>query len=186
MSPRPSRRDEMTAAALIALKQHGSGATSVGRLAKMTGLSKAAFTYHFGSKEALLLELASPLTDELRALEHRHSPSPDNPAEIRALLDDYLTVLSEHSDIAAWIDADKAVLNDPNIGPLLLRSNRFMRRALTAGDRTDSARVQASAILGMLWRPLRNLGEDHVHRARDELLTMAVDAVGSMRARRGP
>lgn len=181
VSPRPSRKADMTAAALTALKQYGYVGTSMDRLATMTGLSKAAFTYHFESKETLLLEVASPLTNELQALEKRHPSVPEWPGEIRELLDDYLTVLTEHGEIVAWIDADKAVLNHPLIGALLLRSNRFMRRALTAGDRTDRARVQASAILGMLWRPLRNLGKDHVRGAREQLLTMAVDAVGAIR-----
>lgn len=181
MSPRPSRRDELVRAALAAFSEHGYEATSVGRLAASTGLSKAAFTYHFTSKDALLIEIASPLLDALRAVASRHPRAPEWPAGVRELLADYVDALIAHADVVTWIDGDKSVLNHPALGEELRRSNAHMRRALAGGARTKRAGVQAAAVLGMMWRPMRNLDSRNVAAQRDSLLDLAVAAVGTVR-----
>lgn len=171
----------MTQAALAALTQHGYEATSVAKLASLTGLSKAAFTYHFQSKEALLIEIAMPLIDDLCALEDQHPQHPASLDEVRDLLADYLSCLIRHGAVVAWIDADKAVLNHPDIGAKLQRSNRFMRNALAGAAASPSSLVQASAVLGMLWRPMRNIGSRDVERSRETLLTLTLATVEEIR-----
>ncbi len=171
-------------AALAAFIDSGYEATSVGRLASLTGLSKAAFTYHFESKDALLDEIASPLLDALAGVVRRHPAEPGWPDGVAALLGDYLDALFAHADVVVWIDGDKAVLNHPQLGARLRRINSRMRRALAGGDRSERARVQAAAVTGMLWRPMRNLGAPRTQRAREALLDLAVDAVGTVRGLR--
>lgn len=168
-------------AAVTALIDHGYEATSIAELASVTGLSKAAFSYHFDSKDALLVEIAAPLLRGLEDVAQNHPASPNWPDGIRALLADYLDVLIEHGDVVTWIDGDKAVLNHPELGEQLRQCNVSIRRALTGGDWSDRARVQSAAILGMLWRPMRNLDAGDVKDAREALLTLAVDAVGTVR-----
>ncbi len=184
MSPRRSRREELVDAALEAFIDSGFQATSVARLASLTGLSKAAFTYHFDSKDALLVEIALPLLQALGDAQRRHPAEPDWPDGVAALLGDYIDALFAHADIVTWIDGDKAVLNHPQLGPKLRRSNARMRRALAGDDRSERARVQAAAVIGMLWRPMRNLQAARVARARDAVLDLAVDAVGTVRGLR--
>ena len=72
-----NRRDTLLAAALNSFTQRGYDATSVAELATATGMSKAAVSYHFRSKNDLLHAVADPLLD-------RHLPL--RPAE----LDPYL------------------------------------------------------------------------------------------------
>jgi len=182
--PRPSRRDDLVDAATAAFIEHGYEATSVGRLAALTNLSKAAFTYHFESKDALLEEIAAPLLEDLDELAERHPILPEWPGGVKALLGDYIDVLIAHGDVVTWIDGDKAVLNHPALGSRLRHSNEFMRRAIAGGSRSERARVQAAAVLGMLWRPMRNLDTDNVVRARDALVDLAVDAAGTVRRAR--
>jgi AcrR family transcriptional regulator len=108
-----NRRDALLAAALEGFTHRGYDATSIAELAATTGMSKAAVSYHFRTKDDLLHALADPLLDSMDAIVERHPRAPGWPGEVRALLDDYLTTLTEHSRIAAWVDTDKAVLNHP-------------------------------------------------------------------------
>jgi AcrR family transcriptional regulator len=117
-------------------------------------MSKAAVSYHFGTKNDLLHALADPLLDSLDALVERHPPAPRWPDGVRALLADYITTLTEHSQVAAWVDSDKAVLNHPEIGARLHRNLDTMCQAMTGSIPDGSAAgVRATAALGSLWRP---------------------------------
>src|SRR5919206_5275860 len=94
-------------AALDGFATRGYDATSVADLAAATGMSKAAVSYHFRTKNDLLHALVDPLLDRLDALVARHWRTPD---EVRSLLDEYLQILTDNQSVAAWIDSDKAVL----------------------------------------------------------------------------
>lgn len=180
---RTSRRDQLLDAALATFTERGYEATSVGRLARQTGLSKAAFTYHFATKESLLDEIADPLVTALETVVERHPTFPAWPDEVRALLSDYLEALVEHADLVTWIDGDKAVLNHEVLGERLRVCNERARRALIGSRGSQRAHVQAAAVLGMLWRPMRNLDSTGVERAAEALLDLAVDAVETIRGR---
>jgi AcrR family transcriptional regulator len=82
----------------------GYDGTTIAELAAATGMSKAAVSYHFPTKNDLLHALADPLLNDLDALIQRHPPAPTWPDQVRALLDDYLTTLTEHRQVAAWLD----------------------------------------------------------------------------------
>ncbi|NNF63220.1 MAG: TetR/AcrR family transcriptional regulator [Acidimicrobiia bacterium] len=181
MSPRPSRRDELVEAALSAFSERGFEGTSIGQLSDATGVSKAAFTYHFASKEELLAEAVGPFLDRLGEVKRRHPDAPSWPDGVRALLEDYMGVLMEHEEVVTWIDGDKSVLNHPSLGRQLRESNKAMRSALAGEDRSKRARVEAAAVLGMLWRPMRNLDASEVDSTRDTLIDLAVEAVGTIR-----
>jgi AcrR family transcriptional regulator len=111
-----NRRAALLTAALDAFARRGYDATSVAELAAATGMSKAAVSYHFRTKNDLLHAVADPLLDSLDALLERHPPVPRWPDQVLALLGDYLAALTEHRQVAAWVDSDKAVLNHPQIG----------------------------------------------------------------------
>ena len=170
-----NRRDVLLGAALNGFTQRGYDATSVAELAAATGMSKAAVSYHFRTKNDLLHAIADPLLDSLDALIDRHPTTPDWPGGVRALLEDYLTALTDHSQIAAWVDSDKAVLNHPQIGARLHRNTDTICQAITAATADGTAAtVRAIAALGSLWRPLRTLTPAQLATHRDALIHAAM------------
>src|SRR6266571_3220849 len=170
-----NRRDVLLSAALEGFAQRGYDGTSVAELAAVTGMSKAAVSYHFRTKNDLLHALADPLLDGLDALVERHPPAPTWPDGVRALLDDYLSTLTEHSQVAAWVDTDKAVLNHPQIGARLHRNTNTICQAITASTADGTAAtVRATAALGSLWRPLRTLTPAQLATHRDALIHAAM------------
>lgn len=152
-SKKDNRRPDLLDAALEAFVDRGYEGTSVAELATATGLSKAAFVYHFDSKEQLLFELSSPLLDDLDVVVDRHE---SQESDLSAFLGDYLDVLCLHHQVAAWVDGDKSILNHGDLGGRLDANNRRVHRLLTGPRPNAMARAQASAVLGMLWRPVRN------------------------------
>lgn len=151
-----NRRNDLLEAAMDAFVDRGYEGTSVAELAGATGLSKAAFVYHFASKEKLLFELASPLLDDLDLVAERHEAIPGPQRSTAAVLDDYLDALCRHNQAAAWIDGDKSVLNHGDLGARLDVNNRRVHRLLTGPRPSAAAQAKASAVLGMMWRPIRN------------------------------
>jgi len=149
-----NRREDLLDAAIAAFVDRGYEGTSVADLASVTGLSKAAFVYHFESKEQLLFELAEPLLDELDVV--ANSDESDGAADVRVLLGDYLAALCSHRQVVEWLDGDKSILNHGDLGSRLDVNNQRMHALLARGHPTKVNRAQASAILGMLWRPVRN------------------------------
>lgn len=150
-----NRREDLVNAALDAFVDRGYEGTSVADLAEATDLSKAAFVYHFASKEELLFELSTPLLEELDAVVADHMSATDN-RTVRDLLADYLEALWRHREVAAWIDGDKSILNHGDLGARLEANNRRMHQLLVGPRPSGLGRAKASAILGMLWRPVRN------------------------------
>ncbi len=182
-----NRRDALLTAALQGFTQRGYDGTSVAELATATGMSKAAVSYHFPTKNDLLHALADPLLDSLDALVERHPQPPEWPDEVQALLDDYLTTLTEHSQVAAWIDTDKAVLNHPEIGARLHRNTDRMSHALT-GSTADgtAAAARAMAALGSLWRPVRALTPAQLATHRDAIIHAAMASCAPTHTRPDP
>lgn len=170
-----SRRNEMLGVALEIFAARGFAATSIGDLAKATGLSKAAFSYHFSDKDEILVELAMPLLERLEEVVAKRAPAATNEDRL-ALLDDYLGALLDHRLVAVWMDGDKSVASHPTVGRRLKANNRRMSELLSLGD-GRAARVRASALLGSMWRPIRNLPEIDVAAYRRELTTAALEGL---------
>jgi AcrR family transcriptional regulator len=179
---RRNRRDDVLAAALEAFKQGGYEGTSIGHIVGSLGMSKAAFGYHFGPKEQLLIELVGPVLDDLASALDRFPRHPSWPDEGQELLSAYLDVLIEHRDLVIWIDGDKAVLEHPTLGMRLAESNRRVREAVRGDNRSSAARLGASAVLGALWRPLRDVTDVDAARERDVMLAAAVAVAETVRA----
>ena len=170
-----NRRDVLLNAALDSFSRRGYDATSVAELATATGMSKAAVSYHFRTKNDLLHAIADPLIDSLDALIDRHPTRPHWPDEVQDLLEDYLTALTDHNQVAAWVDSDKAVLNHPAIGARLHHNTERMCQAITGSTANGTAAtVRATAALGSLWRPIRTLTPAQLATHRDALLHTAM------------
>ena len=178
---RRNRKDELLAAAVEAFQERGFEGTSVADLVETLGMSKAAVGYHLESKEQLLVQLVTPFLDELEAALDRFPRHPSWPDQGRTLLAAYLDVLVEHRDLVTWIDGDKAVLEHPVLGKRLADSNRRVRDAIRGDNRSAAARLGASAALGALWRPLRNLTDVDAAAQREALLEAAMAVVRTVR-----
>jgi AcrR family transcriptional regulator len=177
-----SRRDELLAAALEAFQERGYDGTSVADIVDVLGMTKAAFGYHLDSKEQLLIELVTPLLDDLDATLDHFPRHPSWPGEGGRLLGAYFDVLLRHRDLVVWIDGDKAVLGHPIVGRRLAESNRRVREAIRGDNRSAAARLGASAALGAMWRPLRNLTDLDAEREKEAMLTIAMAVVGTVRS----
>ena len=153
-----NRRNELMEAAIEAFIERGYEGTSVADLVEAVGMSKAAFGYHFATKDALLIELATPLLTDLASLEPGATTD-------RAYVGDYLDVLLRHASVVAWIDGDRTALSHPEIGRSL--SDHLERMRTAWGDGTEAGEVRASMALAALWRPIRNLDDHQVARTRD-------------------
>ena len=180
--PRSSRRDELLSVALEAFQDSGYDGTSVADIVDAVGMTKAAFGYHLDSKEDLLIELVTPLLDDLDAAINGYSRHPSWPGELGRLLSAYLDVLLRHRALVVWIDGDKAVLSHPTVGRRLAESNRRVRDAIRGDDRSAAARVGASAALGAMWRPLRNLTDLDAEQEKEAMLSFAMAVVGTVRS----
>jgi AcrR family transcriptional regulator len=157
-----NRRSELTEAAIEAFVEHGFEGTSVADLVTVVGMSKAAFGYHFESKDALLVELATPLLDALAQLETAITTDPEDIAR-------YLDVLLTHADVVAWIDGDRSALSHPVVGT---RISDHLSRVRTAwGDGSDAGEVRASMAIAALWRPIRNLEDRQIVATKDTVIT---------------
>ena len=171
-----SRRGEMLEASLAAFAKRGFEGTSIADLAADTGLSKAAFSYHFAGKDEILVELAVPLIEDLEGVT-AGQVAVEGTDELRSLLERYVDALLRHQEVVAWLDGDKAALNHPEIGRRLTQTNRAMRRLVTGGAAGRSARIRGAAALGAMWRPIRNLSDIDVTVHRDEIVTMVLDGL---------
>ena len=180
-SAQVNRREDLLDAALEAFIERGYEGTSVADLARATSMSKAAFVYHFSSKDQLLFELSTPLLDELDEVVAAHETRNGHDATSkRELLAAYLEALWRHRDVAAWIDGDKSILNHGDLGARLDANNRRAHRLLVGPRPSGARRAKASAILGMLWRPLRNGYLGSSAQTRREIVDLASTAAATL------
>lgn len=165
-----NRRDELLDAALRLFAEQGFDGASVADLVGEVGMSKAAFGYHFASKDDLLVELVSPLMDSLEQTVDAYPRHPRFPGELELMLSDYIDALLGHRTVVIWVDGDKAITSHPTIGKRLRANNQAMRRAIRGDNPSSVSRLLAASALGMVWRPIRNLVEVDVEKQKAALL----------------
>ncbi len=172
--PRPSRRDDVLAAALPLFVQWGYEGTAISTIAQEVGITKAAVTYHFPSKEDLLGALAAPLLDALDAVVPPPGAAPAWPDGVHDLVDTYLEILLAHRELTVWLEGDRAVLVNSAVGARLRDNHDRMRAALVVGRTDPRAQIAASIALGALWRPVRKIDPADVDQHRDLLVESAM------------
>jgi AcrR family transcriptional regulator len=164
----------MLEVALDMFAERGFDGTSIAELANATGLSKAAFSYHFAGKDEILVELAEPLIADMEQAVAKHQEGLDVDT-IESLLGDYIDALLRHRKAAVWIDGDKSVSSHPEVGARLDQVNLAMRRLIVGGDTDAEALVWAASVLGAIWRPVRNLTDIDVSHHRSQILSAALE-----------
>jgi AcrR family transcriptional regulator len=173
MKVRKNRRDEIRSIALELFSVAGYEGTSISDIAARLDISKAAISYHFASKDDLLVSLVEPLLDELEGVIAAH-PDPDWPDGVRALAGDYFDALVADQRLAVWVDTDRAVLSHPALGRRRRKVQDALVHAVTGPGADPADVVRATAFVGGLLRPLRRLPAADLIANRAALLDAAL------------
>lgn len=130
--------------ALTLFGEHGYHGTSMQRIAGALGVTRAAFYYHYASKQDLLRALAEPLVADFEALAHTTSHDVD------AMLAGYLDVLLAHERVLRFVANDPAVQADADVGARLRRAYERITGALADTTEGPDRDLRAACALGAL------------------------------------
>jgi AcrR family transcriptional regulator len=133
--------------ALTLFGEHGYHGTSMQRIADALGVTRAAFYYHYASKQDLLRALAEPLVAEFEILAER---SAGQRHDVDTVLAGYLDVVLAHSRILRFVANDAAVQADADIGVRLRSSYERITGALAASADGPEPEVRAACALGAI------------------------------------
>jgi len=174
-----SRRDLVLNTAQELFAQRGYDGTPISQIAAGAGVSKAAVSFHFESKETMLAELVEPLLSDLEAVFdlQRDRSWPDGVWEIAG---DFLDTLVRHHQVAVWVDSDRGVHDRAPFGERLLAIHSMLVDVLCANSDRTSERVKAISAAGGFWRPLRTLTQEEIIAHRQAILTAALSSYGEV------
>lgn len=160
---RPSRRaeDELGAssqrfvdAALDLFIEHGFRGTSLQMIGDRLGVSKAAVTYHFPSKDELLLAVVRPSLEDLsRVLDQVESVKRES-ARRRQTLHAYVDHLIRHRRVTSWLARDVSALTHETILETAEGLGDRIDRLLTDSAGDALAQVWGAAIVQALTGPV--------------------------------
>ncbi|MEZ5210975.1 TetR/AcrR family transcriptional regulator [Gordonia sp. (in: high G+C Gram-positive bacteria)] len=149
-APRPSRRGRprtgevaarksaMLDAAAALLVERGYPSFTVNAVAERTGASKSTIYSWFGNREALVSAIAERNYDLTQIQVHASSPTEQDPREVlTAWTHQLLRVL--HGDLSLAIL--RAAMNEPALGPVVLRDGADRQRPLLAAYLADASRA---------------------------------------------
>jgi AcrR family transcriptional regulator len=159
--------------ALAGFGRRGFEGTAISEIAAAVGVSKAAVSFHFASKDDIAHALADPVLDELDAVLDRH-PRPVWPSGALALAGEYFDTLVQHRDVVTWLDGDKSIQARPEWGGRMATQMERLVSAFTGSDRDPAGRARALAAIGGIWRPLRVMGAEELLEHRDSIVRAAL------------
>ncbi len=167
----PSRR--FVDAALDLFIEHGYNGTSLQMIGDRLGVSKAAVTYHFRSKEELLSAVVAPAFEDLAHLLDAVETVRRESTRRREALHAYIDYLIRQRRVASWLSRDVAALTHPGvIEPAQALTGRV--DALLVSDADDSlARIWGAAISQALTGPILNAID-----VSDDELRVQLEAIG--------
>jgi AcrR family transcriptional regulator len=152
MSPRPSKKEALIAAALGLVAEHGYSALTLDAVGKAAGVSKGGVLYHFPTKDALVVALIEQLAGGLAANQSTGlGEDPSVPgAATRAYLDT-VTRPNETAEHQVTVAMLAAVAHDPHLlAPLQEQYRQWMARLDADGLPEVDAQIVRLAADG-LW-----------------------------------
>ncbi|MFF5521850.1 TetR family transcriptional regulator [Streptomyces coeruleorubidus] len=170
-------RERMLRWALELFTERGYEGASIQMIASGVGLSKAAVSYHFRTKEDILNAVVEPAFSDLETLFEKVGTGPVKPARRREAISEYVRLLVKHRQLLAFL-AKEGDRENPEPVMRQWRSVAENLEQLFGGDREDlSERLYfAAAVRGLATAPVRfaevsddELGE-HLQRAAERML----------------
>jgi TetR/AcrR family transcriptional regulator, regulator of cefoperazone and chloramphenicol sensitivity len=166
-----SRRVEIAAVARQLFVARGYDGTKISDIASALGVSKAAISYHFPTKDSFLDEFVEPFVGRLEQVVAGHE---FDRASLTDLVGQLLDVLLVDIEVSRWVDSDLAVKAEHHFGDRLNDINARLVAAITGDDPTPKARICALAVLGGVWRPVLVASPQDLRACRATLLDAAV------------
>ncbi len=168
-----TRREQIVDVARSLLLSQGYEGTKIGDIADTLGVSKAAVSYYFPTKDTFIDELVEPF---VQALEDAVSANTNAASSdgVRSALAAYLEVLLDHVDVARWVDTDVAVQTAHDVGRRIDAASDQLVATITGNRRSTSARIAGYATLGGIWRPVLSLDANELRKHQGELLDAAL------------
>lgn len=133
--------------ALTLFGEHGYHGTSMQRIADALGVTRAAFYYHYASKQDLLRALAEPLVAAFETLAGRAG---EEHLDGDALLAGFAEVILDHQRVLRFVANDPAVQADADVGARLRRAYDHITAVLAARTPGPDRQLRAACALGAI------------------------------------
>ena len=108
---RTDTRARIQQIAVELFSEHGYEGTSLREIAEHLGVTKAALYYHFKSKEDIILSLVEDYQAQMDALIGWARERPGNTETRREILDRYMHIVAERSQVFRMLHQNQAALN---------------------------------------------------------------------------
>lgn len=108
---RTDTRARIQQIAVELFSEHGYEGTSLREIAEQLGVTKAALYYHFKSKEDIILSLVEDYQAQMDALIGWARERPGNAETRREILDRYMHIVAERSQVFRMLHQNQAALN---------------------------------------------------------------------------
>lgn len=129
-------RARMKRTALALFTEHGYGGASIAMIAAALGLTKAAVTYHFPTKEDLLAAVVAPAFSDLDTFFTEVGSEPLKPARRREAIAEYVRLMVKHRDLLAFVSKEGTHETPDSIGHQWWRISETVEH-IFGGDRAD-------------------------------------------------
>lgn len=170
----PERTGErMVRCALELFTEYGYEGASIQMIASRMGLSKAAVTYHFRTKEDLLASVVKPAFNDLDTFLQQVGAGPLKPARRREAIAEYVRLMVKHRAILAFVAKEGEHGHPESVGNQWRHFSEAVERLFNGESRDLSERLYfAAAIRGLALAPaaFAELGDDEL---REHLLYAA-------------
>jgi len=148
-------RDAIITSAARVFRNRGYETATLGEIAETLGITRSAVLHHFASKQALLVEVLTPLVAAIDALlDRREAAGKLTPRARRPFLVEVVDLICDHPDATAILAFDASIRDHldaaTQIGP---RGMRFAQLATTNQDDPHAA-LRAFSALGAMLRPV--------------------------------
>jgi len=151
-----SSRSRFLDAALDLFVEHGYNGTSLQMIGDRLGVSKAAVTYHFKSKDDLIRAVIAPAFHELQELLDGAEAIKRESARRTHALDGYVDYLIRQRRVASWLSRDVAAIGHPVVYEPAQQLTGRIDALLIAGPHDEIAQIWGSAITQALTGPILN------------------------------
>jgi len=180
---RGDTRARIQQVALELFAEQGYEATSLREIAERLGVTKAALYYHFKSKEDIVRSFSEDHFTRMDALIDWARQQPAGRATGHEILERYLTILMEGSDVFRFLEQNQATLRSADAGKHRFEQFRPRLYALVdliiGPDPTTRARVRTTAAFFSISASLM-LFRDQADTSAEELRKIILEIAGDL------